>query len=186
MSQKLNLWNYGIWLDIRKEYGEKSMNQHLMHGSIPTVTIPPGHTPGGWHPIPYPGHKKRGNSPPLGHSTASCTVAQEDRNIYYIYNKKIIEGKITECWLADKESIFLIKGKITRTWLVKHQNFSLLVGWTHCSHFLQFTWQDFEEYYKQSACMFHQLLTNWKYFPAKKSACWFVPFAMCFDEIFTL
>ena len=79
----------------------------FMRGSIPIVTIPPpppppGHTPGD---LPFfsslgvlfptdPGHKERGNSPSPGHSTASCTVSQEDRNIYYFYN---IEGKITEC-----------------------------------------------------------------------------------------
>ena len=67
----------------------RAVNQSVclvMHGSTPTVTIPPpGHTPGD---LPFFLHWASFSSPP------SCTVPQEDRNIYYIYN---IEGKITEC-----------------------------------------------------------------------------------------
>ena len=82
----------------------------MTHGSIPTINIcPRAHLQGFaifLHLASYsppPRATKKELIPTQLNWTASCTVSQEDKNIYYVYN---IEGKITECWLENKEVIY--------------------------------------------------------------------------------
>ena len=127
---------------------------------IPTVTFPPGYRPPGichfyftWHPISYSrAQRKRQYLPHLGTLKTNCIVSQEDGNIYYILQNRStwtcmhtkVRKHLSHCFCFS--SVFL--------WLV-----ALLC----CIFFKHWLYMD-------KLFSSNQLRTNWRDFPAKKSA----------------